>query len=135
LRLHAAGLLDAGGVMDVAREIGLPPSDLAASFAAADAQGVVARGRVGSARRRLVGAGLMVPVARGGWFVRASSACARALDRPTQRFGRSAELPDYVALARQWSYRGRKEAVRVEGRTASAEKDDGEAAVAEDVGR
>jgi hypothetical protein len=116
LRLYAAGLLDVGGVVDVARDIGLAPSDLAVSFAAADAHRMVARGHVGSARRRLVAAGMMLPVARGGWVSRGVSNCRRALGRPSQPLTRSSELPDYIALAREWSYRGRKEASRSEDR-------------------
>ncbi len=114
LRLYGAGLLDVGGVVDVARDIGLPPSELAASFAAADAHRTVGRGRVGSARRRLVAAGMMLPVARGGWFARGASGVRRTLGQPTEPLGGASALPDYVALARQWSYRGRKDAVRGE---------------------
>jgi hypothetical protein len=112
LRLYGAGLLDVGGVVDVARDIGLPPSELAASFAAADAHRMVGRGRVGSPRHRLVSAGMMLPVARGGWFARGASTARRSIGRPTEPLGGVSDLPDYVALARQWSYRGRKEAAR-----------------------
>lgn len=120
LRLYAAGLLDVGGVVDVARDIGLPPTDLAASFAAADAHRMIGRGHVGAVRRRLVSSGMMLPVARGGWIARGLSNARRALGRPSQPLTRTSELPDYIALAREWSYRGRKEASRIEERAQAA---------------
>ncbi|MFP6625743.1 MAG: hypothetical protein VCA74_01590 [Deltaproteobacteria bacterium] len=112
LRFYAAALVDAGGVVAVARAMGARPEVLADSF-----KSVASGLRLGAAvlaplTDPLQAEGLMAEVPTVGRAARLLALPARRLARYSRgpfRFGPAGALPDYALLAPVWSRRGRRD--------------------------
>lgn len=124
LRLYALGYLDVRGVCEVASEMDLSPSSLAASFEAAVASCRVRREWLAPVQRALTSRHLMEPVALAKLPGRARAWLRRVRSLAPASHPQAEPTPDYRPLAAAWSHRLRKE-IRDEVKEADDRVDDG----------
>jgi hypothetical protein len=111
LILHALGDLDAQGVVEVASASDLDPASVAASFNAVSSRWKrLRREHLSAARRVLVEAELMKPVAPGSVLRRAFQRWRRWKGlAPIAQEDAASTMPDYDHLVHLWSHRARRE--------------------------